>query len=117
MARQARVLRLRLALDTNVWTYIGERGDRAAFEELEDRLGCTLVIPPWCSLRPFTRPWRTFGIESLLQRQVALQPACIRFPRHDWKPTSSSQKHGDCGPPTSQARGPRARPRPRRKHG
>jgi len=37
---------LRLILDTNVWTYIGERRETRAFEQLEDELGLDVVIPP-----------------------------------------------------------------------
>jgi len=36
---------MRVILDTNVWTYIAERGEREAFEAVEDRLGLTVVIP------------------------------------------------------------------------
>lgn len=37
---------MRVILDTNVWTYIGERGETEAFEGLEDELGFDVVIPP-----------------------------------------------------------------------
>lgn len=37
---------MRVILDTNVWTYIGERGETTSFEQLEDELALDIVIPP-----------------------------------------------------------------------
>jgi hypothetical protein len=37
---------MRVILDTNVWTYIGEREETEEFERLEDELTLEIVIPP-----------------------------------------------------------------------
>jgi hypothetical protein len=38
-------------LDANAWSYIGDRDEIDAFENLEDRLGITVVVPPSILLR------------------------------------------------------------------
>lgn len=47
---------MRVILDTNVWTYIGERGEREAFEALEQDLDLTVVVPPSLLLEALRTP-------------------------------------------------------------
>ena len=50
------VLAVRVILDTNVWTSIGERAEQTAFEALEDRLQITVVVPPPMLLEALRTP-------------------------------------------------------------
>lgn len=62
---------MKVLLDTNVWTYIGERRERESFEALEDQLGLTVVIPPSILLEALQTPIasvRTLVIDALTSR-------------------------------------------------
>lgn len=45
-----------MILDTNVWTYIGERNEQHRLEELEHRLDIELVLPPSMLLEALNTP-------------------------------------------------------------
>lgn len=37
---------MKVGLDSMIWSYIGKRGEKVAFEDLEGELGLRVVIPP-----------------------------------------------------------------------
>jgi hypothetical protein len=63
---------VRAILDTNVWTYIGERGEREAFEALEQDLDFTVVVPPSLLLEALRTPVpkiRALVVEAMTSRR------------------------------------------------
>src|SRR3712207_4224355 len=83
---------MRVALDTNVWSYIAIRDEVARFEELEDARNLRLVIPPSTLIEALRTPQPTVRDQIIAAMTSRGDTRIHLHSEAHRRPTSSSQR-------------------------